>query len=250
MPLVLVCMHSCHAQNCPHMPEKTGFLAPIWQSGGMSFSTQHYAIQPLPPIVNLNELQAGFADLPEDHYTTGGFRFRRLSRFRGSASALIHMPQQSFVQDSSLNELLGDIRRDYAEMDAAVYQSRSFMALIGSIEHFFAYDPQRTVLGVHQIRIIASSAIQGLPAPEGIHQDGFDFIVIACINRHQVTGAITKFYADPHDQPCFAEILQPGSMAFVNDRALYHYTGPIQPSTTDGGFRDVFVITVRTGVSV
>lgn len=75
------------------------------------------------------------------------------------------------------------------------------------------------------------------------HQDGFDFVGIFCIDRHNLIGAETHLYEDPNAAPIFAKELQPGEFVLVNDRRLYHSTSGIQPLGTGEGTRDVFVMT-------
>lgn len=207
-----------------------------------------FELRHLPEAVDLAALRPFFDHLPVDHYVEGDFRRRRLSRFRGPASALEHLPHETFVQSGYLNQLLGNIRREYEELDEALIASASFTAFIAGIQGFFGFDPATTVLGVHQIRITCSAEQQGEPAPEGIHQDGFDFITICCVAREGVVGARTEFYRDPEGDAIFSRELQTGEVAYCDDRAIYHYTTPVHPAGDAPGHRDVFVVTARTGV--
>lgn len=207
-----------------------------------------FELHPLPAGVDLAALRPSFDDLPIDHYIEGSFRRRRLSRFRGPADALEHLPHGAFMQSDYVNQLLGNIQREYAELDEALIANPSFLAFIGGIQAFFGFDPADTVLGVHQIRITCSAEEQGEPAPEGIHQDGFDYITICCITRDGVEGAKTEFYRDPKGEPIFSQELQPGEVAYCDDRAIYHYTTPIHPAGDAPGHRDVFVVTARCGI--
>jgi hypothetical protein len=207
-----------------------------------------FELHRLPPAASLDTLAPFFDDLPLDHYITGSYRRRRLSRFRGPAAALEHLPHQDFMQRDYVNQLLGNIQRSYAELDEALIEHPAFRAFIGGVQDFFGFDPATTVLGVHQIRITCTRDEQGEPAPEGVHQDGFDFITICCIARAGVEGAATEFYLDPKGEPIFHQELQPGEVAYCNDRTIYHYTTPIHPTGEAPGHRDVFVITALTGI--
>ena len=209
-----------------------------------------YELQQLPNDVALAELRPFFNDLPLDHYISGNFRRRRLSRFRGPADNLVHLPHATFMQSGYVNQLLGNIQREYDELDEALIASASFMAFIKAIQDFFGFDPDTSILGVHQIRINCSSTEFGEPAPEGIHQDGFDYITICCVDRHQVDGAKTEFFLDPQKPAIFSKILEPGEIAYCNDRNIYHYTTPIHPAGSESGFRDVFVVTIRCNVDI
>lgn len=202
----------------------------------------------MPKGAELEELATWFENLPLDHYVEGSFRRRRLSRFRGAAQNLVHLRHGTFLQASNVNQLLGNIRRDYEELEDSLIASHAFKALLAGLQNFYGFDVNSTVLGVHQIRICCSVQEQGEPAPEGIHQDGFDLLTIACIARREVEGAATQLYADPQGQPLFSQELAAGQIVYCNDRQLYHYTTPIRPAHLAPGHRDVFVITAKLGV--
>ncbi len=187
-------------------------------------------------------LQGYFERLPLDHFIDGDYRRRRLSRFQGPCNALKHLPHNSFVQQKHYNHLYGNIQRDYEELEEGLIHDPSFLLLFKRMQDYFAMNPDRCIFGVHQIRISCQHDQCGEPAPEGVHQDGFDHLFIACVNRVGVSGAATNLYDDPKKEPLCSQILEPGMMAFVDDRRLYHYTTPIFP-VKDVGHRDVFVIT-------
>lgn len=182
-----------------------------------------------------------FARLPADHYVEGDFRRRRLSRFQG-AEPFVHLPHQAFMQSDYVNRLLGNIQREYEELDDELIAHPAFHALLKTYCTFFGTRADM-VLGVHQIRIRCADDLQGQPAPEGIHQDGFDWIAIFCIARQGVEGGLTQLFEDPHQPPVFSKALRPGDAVFVNDRRAWHYTTPVTPSGPGEGHRDVFVIT-------
>lgn len=206
-----------------------------------------FAVERVPVALDVTTLQPYFERLPLDHYIKGSYRRRRLSRFRGPVDKLEHLPHNSFMQSGYVNQLYGNIRRDYEELEDGLINEPSFHALIKSMHDYFKMDPKRCMLGVHQIRITCDHKESGEPAPEGIHQDGFDYLCVCCINRVSVEGAATQFYDDPDKEPLFSSALQPGDIAYVNDRTVYHYTTPIHPAA-DSGYRDVFVITAKCNV--
>src|SRR5260370_14117947 len=47
---------------------------------------------------------------------------------------------------------------------------------------------------IHQIRIVASTDQPGEPAPEGIHQDGTDYLTFHLVRRHNVVGGQSTIY--------------------------------------------------------
>lgn len=195
------------------------------------------------PSEALHELRPYFDDLPLDPYISGHFRRRRYSHFRGPASALKRLDHKAFQQSRAVNYLQGGIAREFAELDPNMTALQGFKKIVAAFIDFTQIDPKVTEFGAHQIRILCSPEFSGDPAPEGIHKDGFDFVGIFCIDRHNVIGAETHLYRDKNQPPIFNRALQPGEVVFTNDRTVFHYTEPVRPEKNGPGHRDVFVIT-------
>ena len=197
------------------------------------------------PGIDLNVFADSFNQLNPDPHIKGKFRRRGYSRFTGHPLHLRRLNHECFEQSSEINSVYGDIPRDFEPLDELMTGLPQFEQMIHSIAHFFGFNPYKTTLGIHQIRIVCSSHEQGLPVPEGIHKDGFDLIALCCINRQDIIGAETRLYSDPDGEPVYTCTMQPGDIIYCNDRRLYHYTSPIQPVSDDvEGFRDMFVVTV------
>jgi hypothetical protein len=184
-----------------------------------------------------------FENLPPDPYVQGKFRLRRFSRFQGPPENLKRLEHKYFVQSAAVNKLAGGIKRDFAELDNELVALPDFQKLVARFVDFSKIDPDTTEIGIHQIRIVAAPNMIGEPAPEGIHQDGFDFVGIFCIKRENLIGAETHLYESPANPPIFAKELQPGEFVLVNDRRLYHFTSGMRPAGSGNGIRDVFVVT-------
>lgn len=197
------------------------------------------------PGIDLSAFSRSFDLLNPDPHIDGNFRLRSYSRFTGHPLHLKRLSHQQFVQSSDINSMYGDVSRDFAALDESLIVLPQFEQMVHTIARFFGFNPYKTVLGIHQIRIVCSSQQQGLPVPEGIHKDGFDLIALCCINRQGVFGAETSLYRTPEGEPVYSCTMQPGDIIYCNDRRLYHYTSPIQPASDDiEGFRDMFVVTV------
>jgi hypothetical protein len=184
-----------------------------------------------------------FSRLPRDPYIEGHFRRRRFSRFKGHPERLTRLEHKFFVQSTAVNKLAGGVKRDFEELEDGLIARHEFQDLVSKFIDFSKIEPVTTEVGIHQIRVVASPDEQGEPAPEGIHQDGFDFVGIFCIRRSNLIGAETHLYEDPEKPPIFAKELQPGEFVLVNDRRLFHYTSALYPQTSGEGVRDVFVMT-------
>lgn len=200
------------------------------------------------PGLDLEQFAPFFRQLAPDQHVDGNYRFRRYSRFTGVPGHLRKLGHEAFVQSKQENYLSGNIARDFDELEQPLICLPPFEQLIQTVNLFFGYDPARTVLGIHQIRITCSEGEAGLPVPEGIHQDGFDLIAMCCAARHNVSGAETRLYRTPEEKPVYNCVLEPGDIIYCNDRSLFHYTSPIKPAPGHfRGYRDMFVLTVSLG---
>jgi len=192
--------------------------------------------------INTLGFQPFFQDLPVDPYMRGKYRSRRLSRFTFSGDKLIKLPHGHLFQSKNYNPLSGDIKREFAELDDALVELDIFKNLILAFTNSCKLHPEAEI-GIHQIRTTCSPNNLGNPAPEGIHQDGTDFIGIFSVGRDNIQGGETHLYAGKKEKPVFNKILQPGELIVVNDHDFFHFTTPIKPEIPALGSRDVFVLT-------
>lgn len=185
-----------------------------------------------------------FDNLPADPYLEGNYRFRRLSHFKVVGDRLQKLPHRRLFQSKTYNPLLGDVAREYEELDDQLIQNEDFQRLIWEFFQFCQLCSIHTEIAVHQIRTTASSDKLGNPAPEGIHRDGVDLVGIFSVNRKGVEGAETHLYKSKQsDQPVFSKILNPGEFLVFRDEQYFHFTSPIHATTPEEGVRDVFVLT-------
>lgn len=192
--------------------------------------------------INLEPFKPFFGDLPLDPYIKGKYRWRRLSRFIISGNGLTKLPHGCLFQSREYNSLAGDMRREFAELDAGLADLAEFQKLVFEFADRCKLSPD-VQIGVHQIRTTCSPQNFGNPAPEGIHQDGTDFIGIFAVDRYNISGGATQLYTAKKEKPVFHKILNPGELLLVNDRDFFHYTTPIKPLEQGTGSRDVFVLT-------
>jgi hypothetical protein len=192
--------------------------------------------------INIEGFKPFFSNMPVDPYIKGNYRSRRLSRFTVSENQLIKLPHGYLFQSKKYNPLVGDIKREYAELDDALIQLDIFRNLVLAFSDSCKLHPEAEI-GVHQIRTICSSDNLGNPAPEGIHQDGTDFIGIFSVDRENIQGGETHLYTAKKEKPVFSKVLNPGELLLVNDHDFFHFTTPIKPQNDAQGSRDVFVLT-------
>ncbi|HLP90831.1 MAG TPA: 2OG-Fe dioxygenase family protein [Nostocaceae cyanobacterium] len=190
--------------------------------------------------INTASFQPFFNDLPPDPFIKGNYRFRRLSRFIVGGDNFIKLPHGYLLQGQEYNPLLGNIKREFVELDQRMIELDSFKKMVLAFADSCQLHPEAEI-GVHQIRTICSPENLGNPAPEGIHQDGTNFIGIFSVNRNNILGGETHLYTGKREKPIFSKILQPGELLLVNDNQFFHFTTPIKPEQPNIGIRDVFV---------
>lgn len=183
-----------------------------------------------------------FQNLPIDPYIQGKYRSRKLSRVTVSENKLIKLPHGCLFQSREYNPLLGDIKREFAELDDELIELEIFKHLVLAFIDSCKLHPEAEI-GIHQIRTSCSPGHLGNPAPEGIHQDGTDFIGIFSVARDNIQGGETHLYTAKKEKPVFKKILYPGELLLVNDHDFFHFTSPIKPENPAPGTRDVFVLT-------
>lgn len=192
--------------------------------------------------INLEDIKPFFNNLPVDPYIKGNYRYRRLSRFIVSGNELIKLPHGYLFQSKEYNPLVGDIKREFAELDDALIELESFRKIVLAYSDSCKLHPEAEI-GVHQIRTTCSQSNYGNPAPEGIHKDGTDFIGIFSVARENLQGGETHLYTAKKEKPVFSKVLNPGEMLLINDHEFFHFTSPIKPTSDKEGIRDVFVLT-------
>ncbi|OCH78256.1 hypothetical protein A6E14_05400 [Vibrio genomosp. F10] len=186
-----------------------------------------------------------FDDLPVDKYVDSDHRFRSYARFKANKEGVERLPHCTFNQSSEFNRLVGDVERDFAEMDHDMVNTVYFQHLLKSFMQKTGTDKDSSVVEVHQIRVTCDSDATSSPAPEGIHQDGYRFVGIFCVQRKNITGGFTKIYMSPVEQHAHLNtILEENQFVILNDSRFFHYISETLSSEAGKkGVRDVFVFT-------
>ncbi|MGF1489471.1 MAG: 2OG-Fe dioxygenase family protein [Prochloraceae cyanobacterium] len=192
--------------------------------------------------IKFSEFRNFFSDLPVDPYIKGKYRQRRLSQFQIKEERLIKLPHGYLFQSRDYNPIVGDIKREFAELAPELIALDEFKKLLFEFSNYCQLKPEASI-GVHQIRTICSPDNFGNPAPEGIHRDGCDYIAIVSIDRENIKGGETHLYLNKQEKPIFKKVLNPGELLLLNDREHFHFTTPVKPVADGVGKRDVFVIT-------
>ncbi len=195
----------------------------------------------------LTALQADFDTLTPSDYKDGAYRLRRYSKFDFNADDLTINVQQgvTFSQDDSINNFQGNVARTYDDLSDKVQANPAFLKMCQAlVEHSDL--PSQCVLEAHQMRIIAKPEVGvAESAPEGIHQDGFDYVAVFTVARHNEQGGDLCVWRDKNaPSPILSTTPKSGEYYIINDHTLWHSATPLSPmDKSQQAYWDLFVIT-------
>jgi len=178
-----------------------------------------------------------------------GRRKRSVARFnllRGASRwDFERVPAEQYRQ----NVAPGDPRalvRVFHEMETVVTEHPQVRHLMGCFAELVREqhpDCKRLRLNVHQMFVFADILSAGDNAPEGIHQDGADYIVSALvIERAGIVGGESIVYGLDKKTEYFRRTLAEGEGLFQSDRELWHYVTPVRENPAvppDYGHRSI-----------
>ena len=195
--------------------------------------------------VDIGVFEKYFENMPYDPYVKGNFRKRRFSSIKKDHFGKYEiLPHKTFTQSSDVNDLLGDVVREYEEIEPELINSQNFQEVVDGFVKISGINSYIQEIGIHQMRIMCSEYIKGEPAPEGRHQDGFDVIGIFCARRVKVEGGISELFLGKEDEePILEKMLEENELLVVNDREVFHNATKLSPVDMELGYRDVFVFT-------
>ncbi len=132
-----------------------------------------------------------FERLPRDPYIKGGYKFRcrAISRSHVENGMLQWSPTSPYSQSKQINTYLGDVVRDYPEVENDVKRYMEALVTEGPIGTLFHGRLGR--FECHQIRITADETETGDPTPEGWHRDGYSYVAVLCVNRRNTSGGVS-----------------------------------------------------------
>jgi hypothetical protein len=186
--------------------------------------------------------------LEPDHYLAEGakFRLRRYGRFFWSSvrDALAPLPHEPYFQSEDENHYAGGIDRAFAPLLPDTARNPFLHALVRSTFACLPVASERQdatwEVRIHQIRILASVRVPGLPAPEGIHQDGTDFLTLHLVHRRNVRGGETTIY-DLERRPIqHYTMREPLNSLILEDPRIMHGVTAVYPADGESlGVRDM-----------
>jgi hypothetical protein len=96
---------------------------------------------------------------------------------------------------------------------------------------------------MHQMRIVATAHLPGLPTPEGIHQDGTDFQTLHLLRRDNIAGGDTTIYGldrAPLFDCTLRDVLD--TLILEDPRVMHGVTPVTSADRRTPGKRDIFGI--------
>ncbi len=191
---------------------------------------------------SVKALAGSFANLPRSSYLDGDFRLRRYSHFNYAAETLTVLPAKAFSQGQDLNKFQGDVARVYPAIEADIFNSQAFSEMFSKFKQMAAIEDE-TPIEVHQMRILGKRGMATEAAPEGVHQDGFDYLAVFVIDRQNISGGEICVHPNQDQAPIFKHAFDNGEFVVLNDKRFWHSAAALQAVNDELAYMDVFVLT-------
>jgi hypothetical protein len=181
----------------------------------------------------------------------GSYRLRRYSRIRmgeqpevDETCNYIKLSQKPFHQSEDYNKHQGGMSRLFEDIEDEVVVSLGMREVCDKFLQACGFENDH-VIEVHQMRIITSGEKTPV-SPEGVHQDGYDYIAIIGVERYNISGGRAFVYRTYGGKPIFESVLNNGEMLMINDRNLWHNASGITRIDPDAqGHMDTIILTAR-----
>ncbi|MEW7280050.1 2OG-Fe dioxygenase family protein [Aquimarina sp. 2201CG1-2-11] len=185
-----------------------------------------------------------------------------VTRRRNISSFIIEIWDDTFfverTQQESFKQDVEDFRvwkRVFTQATRKVVENELFFKLLKKIADLVREihpEIRKVQITSHFMRTISYKQIKGENSPEGVHEDGAQYIMSALvINRQNIVGAESQVYekgASGSNEMIYHKVLAPGEFIFQADTGeeytfgndLWHYVTPIEPlDTSESGIRDI-----------
>ena len=191
---------------------------------------------------SVESLTSSFNNLPQTEHLDGKYRLRRYSVIQCNGSC-VELGENTFIQSDEYNKFQGNVARSFEPIEPKVIESVGMLEMSCMFKSTCGL-PDDQKIEVHQMRIITLDEETPV-SPEGVHQDGFDYICIVGIARYNVRGGHLLAYTNQGNEPFMSLALKPGEIAVINDKNLWHNASSIEPIIGKDGYMDAFVLTAR-----
>jgi hypothetical protein len=193
---------------------------------------------------------ASWDDLGVDTYMADGGRYRkrRHAAFQVSAAGMQRKPHQPHYQSRDYNTLNGGIARWFDPIAPEVADGATFQAVLRTCADLFGGLTPAPAWHVeaHQFRIEARAGQTGKPTPEGMHQDGVDWVLVLMIGRVNIASGRTTIHGLDRRLLGSFTLEAPMDAALLDDHRVFHGVTPVEPlDPAQPAHRDVLVLTFR-----
>jgi hypothetical protein len=191
---------------------------------------------------SVTSLTTSFANLPKSDYLDGAFRLRRFSHFTYASGQLLELPTKAFSQTGDINTFQGNVAREYPSIEAEVVSSDAFSEMFKNFKKMTELTDDKPI-EVHQMRILGAKGSLTEAAPEGVHQDGFDYLGVFVIERKNIQGGEICVHPEKEQAPIFKHAFDSGEFVILNDKRFWHSAQNLEAVNDDLAYMDVFVLT-------
>lgn len=153
-----------------------------------------------------------FNHLKADEYLKGNYiyRYRAYGVGEYENRRLTWYKAGNFFQEKELNSYMGGQEREFNPLQD---ESKSHInRIINTVVDNKKIPPGNYSIGCHQIRVVTEEGVIGYPAPEGFHQDGFDYLAIYCVSLNNVNGATSLISPLEDESSIYEHNLLPGEI--------------------------------------
>jgi len=207
----------------------------------MPLTAEHFSVMDLPPVSD--EILRSYDDCPLDEYMGNGTRYKRFAQYKmfwdeTAGWQFQRLEHRAYVTFKKFNSVAGGIRRAYEPI------LDDFTPLVRAGAEAFPLDTcEDWQINVHQNRTRATGGKPGPLTPEGVHHDGHEFVMIAVLRRHNVTGGETRLWRSKEaTEPFWSQTLEPGQAVLLDDRAVAHDVTDLASADGGPGHRDIVIV--------
>jgi len=150
----------------------------------------------------------------------------------------------TFVQSKEYNEFQGDMVRKFEPIEGHVINSNEMLEICSDFIYYCGLSGGSNI-DVHQMRVVTSGDNDTQVSPEGVHQDGYDYICVVGISRHNIEGGNFLAYFNKDQEPFMSMPLDSGMVVMLNDKSLWHNASTIKSIDGFDGHLDSFILTAK-----
>jgi hypothetical protein len=198
---------------------------------------------------DVGEFKTYWHNLKQDRYINPDLasRKRRIGKFEYNKGKIKFIKgDNSFFQRKSINQLNGGNIRYFEAVEKSFCSHILLEKIIKYVLDIIPVSNYNSIkINTHLFRVECSNQEKmSSPTPEGIHQDGHDFISQHLISRNNIFGGISGIYQLTNDQPIMhKQLCKSFDTIILDDRVVRHDVSPIFPKLDKQlGYRDMLII--------